>query len=111
MVTKNPNANCTMPKQNFKGILGFLPILESLSRSKPCICGSNGAIGEVSKGGGCINLFNQESVEELSSAMEELLLNPEKLKQLKLEADGRNYGTWKAYANNVMNFFFSQVHA
>ena len=91
---------------------GFgLPILESLSRSKPCICGSNGAIGEVSKGGGCINLFNQESVEELSSAMEELILNPTKLNQLKLEADGRNYGTWKAYANNVMNFFFSQVHA
>ena len=86
-----------------------LPILESLSRSKPCICGSNGAIGEVSKGGGCMNLLNQESVEELSSAIQELLLNPGKLKQLKLEADGRNYGTWKEYSKNIINFFFSTI--
>ena len=40
-----------------------------------------------------MNLLNQESVEELSSAIQELLLNPGKLRQLKLEADGRNYGT------------------
>ena len=32
---------------------GFgLPILESLSRGKPCICGDNGALGEVSVGRG-----------------------------------------------------------
>ena len=30
-MTKKPSANCTIPKQNFKGILGFLPILDSLT--------------------------------------------------------------------------------
>jgi glycosyltransferase involved in cell wall biosynthesis len=40
---------------------GFgLPILESLIRGKPCICGMNGALGEVSSGGGCLNVDNQQ---------------------------------------------------
>lgn len=89
---------------------GFgLPILESLSRSKPCICGSNGAIGEVSKGGGCINLSNQENVEEVSNAIRNLLLNPSKLNQLILEANGRNYGNWKEYTINLLEFFYKHT--
>jgi glycosyltransferase involved in cell wall biosynthesis len=34
---------------------GFgLPIAESLIHGKPCICGGNGALGEVARGGGCL---------------------------------------------------------
>ena len=85
---------------------GFgLPILESLSRSKPCICGSNGAIGEVSKRGGCINLANQESVDEMMIAIQSLLLDPNRLEQLRNETEEINYGTWEEYTKNVTEFF------
>jgi len=34
---------------------GFgIPILESLWHGKPCVCGGNGALGEVARGGGCL---------------------------------------------------------
>jgi glycosyltransferase involved in cell wall biosynthesis len=36
---------------------GFgLPVAESLARGKPCLCRTEGALGEVARGGGCLSL-------------------------------------------------------
>ena len=52
---------------------GFgLPILESLWHGRPCVCGVNGALGEVSMGGGCLPV-DQTVASALAGAMEHLL--------------------------------------
>jgi len=76
---------------------GFgLPILESLSHGKPCICGDNGALGEVSAGGGCL-LVDQTSWEDLAAAMRRLLSDPDLYARLSAEARGRRFRSWSNY--------------
>jgi len=85
-----------------------LPVLESLIRKKPCICGKNGALGEVSQGGGCLTLENQKDPEQLAQAIRQLLANTSLLKSLAEEAGNRNFITWKSYAKNLFSFFQNQ---
>src|SRR5207244_10141753 len=49
-----------------------LPIVESLLHGKPCICGSNGALGEVARGGGCL-IVDQTSEDALAAGIKQLL--------------------------------------
>ena len=85
---------------------GFgLPILESLIRGKPCICGKNGALGEVSSGGGCLTLDDQSDVKELLDGIRALLTNAPLRKKLHKETQQRNYGNWKNYATELISFF------
>jgi len=87
---------------------GFgLPILESLIRGKPCICGMNGALGEVSKGGGCYNITNQEDINELTNAIRKLLTNKSFLEKLIREATLRKFDNWRGYSHNLLSFFNS----
>ena len=86
-----------------------LPILESLIRGKPCICGMNGALGEVSKGGGCYNVANQEDINELSNAIRTLLTNKSILKKLIKETTLRNFGNWRGYSEKLLSFFQQNV--
>jgi glycosyltransferase involved in cell wall biosynthesis len=81
-----------------------LPIIESLARGKPCICGSNGALGEVSKGGGCELLKNQNDPNQIANAIKLLLTDSTHLKKLKLEIANRDFGTWKKYTSSLLDF-------
>ena len=86
---------------------GFgLPILESLIRGKPCICGKNGALGEVSTAGGCLTVSNQNDPTQLADAIRKLLTDSSILERLKTEASRRNFGSWKEYSIDLLDFFF-----
>ena len=85
-----------------------LPILESLIRGKPCICGSNGALGEVSKGGGCEILENQQDPNQIAHAIKLLITDSSYLENLKLEIKNREFGSWEGYTNSLLNFIFSE---
>ena len=76
---------------------GFgLPIVESLSLGRPCICGGNGALGEVARGGGCL-IVDQTDVPQLTEAMRRLLTNEQLYTRLSAEARARQFETWAEY--------------
>ena len=76
---------------------GFgLPVYESLWHGRPCVCGSNGALGEASKGGGCL-LVEQANPDSLADGMRQLLVDEESYKRLVEEAARRSFRTWPAY--------------
>ena len=84
---------------------GFgLPILESLVRGKPCICGRNGALGEVSKGGGCLPVKDQKNARLLAENIKLLLINQKLNQKLILEARQRKFTSSKEYASRVLSF-------
>jgi glycosyltransferase involved in cell wall biosynthesis len=84
---------------------GFgLPILESLIRGKPCICGKNGALGEISSGGGCIPVEDQKDVNLLANNIKQLLINPKLSKKLIFEAQQRNFPSYTEYASRLLAF-------
>ena len=81
---------------------GFgLPILESLWYGRPCVCGTNGALGEVSAGGGCFSA-DPSDPSSLAAAMETLLTNPSTYQRLHDEARLRSFGTWAELATTLL---------
>jgi glycosyltransferase involved in cell wall biosynthesis len=83
---------------------GFgLPIIESLSHGKPCICGRNGALGEISTAGGCF-LVDQTSVAELARAMRTLLNDHETHRSLTGSARERGFRSWPEYTDSLMGY-------
>jgi glycosyltransferase involved in cell wall biosynthesis len=81
---------------------GFgLPILESLWHVRPCVCGHNGALGEVARGGGCL-LVDQEDPSSLADGMRQLLTDGETCHRLYEEARKRTFRSWDNYANALM---------
>jgi glycosyltransferase involved in cell wall biosynthesis len=81
---------------------GFgLPILESLWHGRPCVCGHNGALGEVAKGGGCL-LVNQQDPSSLADGMRRLLTDGETYHRLYQEACNRTFRSWDTYTNELV---------
>jgi glycosyltransferase involved in cell wall biosynthesis len=81
---------------------GFgLPILESLWHGRPVICGSNGALGEVSSGGGCLHV-DQNDPAALGAGIRHLLTDPNKLASLREEAQHRTFRTWSDYECDLL---------
>jgi glycosyltransferase involved in cell wall biosynthesis len=83
---------------------GFgLPVLESLSHGKPCICSAHSALGESARGGGCLAL---ESVDAstLADAMVSLLSDPDRLEGLTSDARDRKFKTWSTYAGELVSW-------
>lgn len=81
---------------------GFgLPIAESLIHGKPCICGGNGALGEVSRGGGCL-IVDQTKWKSLTDAMKRLLVNEELYSRLSNEARARKFRSWPDYIDKLV---------
>lgn len=79
-------------------IEGFgLPIHESLWFGRPCVCGTNGALGEVSAGGGCLPC-DQTRVESLAAAVRQLLTDRALYVKLSEEAARRPFRSWMDYA-------------
>jgi len=81
---------------------GFgLPIQESLWHGRPCICGGNGALGEVATGGGCITL-DQTNVPALAAAMRDLLDDEATYNRLHAEARARTFRNWDDYTGRLL---------
>ena len=83
---------------------GFgLPVLESLKHGKPCICSSQGAIGENSTKGGCLILENTNP-KQIADAIERLLKDGALFRRLRKEARKLNFRTWSDYAKDILDF-------
>jgi glycosyltransferase involved in cell wall biosynthesis len=83
---------------------GFgLPVLESLSHGRPCICASHGALGEAAQGGGCLAL---EAVDagSLTAAIGSLLGPGDRLASLAAAARARRFKTWAGYARELSDW-------
>lgn len=80
---------------------GFgLPIMESLLHGKPCLCGGNGALGEIAKGGGCL-MVDQTKAETLAAGMERLLTDSVLYAALTKEARSRKFRSWSDYIDHL----------
>jgi glycosyltransferase involved in cell wall biosynthesis len=82
-------------------IEGFgLPVLESLAHGKPCICSSQGAIGEAARGGGCLTLKSVDAA-SLAAAIHRLIILPRECGELAAAARKRHFKTWSRYAQEL----------
>ncbi|MFA5058289.1 MAG: glycosyltransferase [Opitutaceae bacterium] len=86
---------------------GFgLPVLESLSYGKPCICSAHGPLGESARGGGAFPLEHVDAP-GLAGAIERLLTDPECLEVLTAATAGRTFRAWPAYAREFVTWMQS----
>jgi glycosyltransferase involved in cell wall biosynthesis len=77
---------------------GFgLPVLESVAHGKPCICSARGALGESTRGGGCVALERVDAA-SLAAAIARLLAAPGEVASLAAEARCRRLRSWTNYA-------------
>jgi glycosyltransferase involved in cell wall biosynthesis len=80
---------------------GFgLPVIESLVRGRPCVCSSRGAIGEISRGGGCVALDLVDGP-ALARGLAQLLDSPETRATLAAAASARRFKTWADYTREL----------
>ena len=80
---------------------GFgIPIVESVWHGRPCVCGSNGAIGEAAAGGGCLAV-DQTDPAALAAGIRTLLDDAALYRRLCEEAAGRTFGTWEGLAREL----------
>ena len=81
---------------------GFgLPIVESLWHGKPCVCGGNGALGEVARGGGCL-IVDQTKIETLADGIRRLLSDQQLYSRLMNEARARKFRSWSDYIGEFL---------
>jgi glycosyltransferase involved in cell wall biosynthesis len=81
---------------------GFgLPIAESLWHGKPCLCGGNGALGEVARGGGCL-IVDQTNRAALANGIKSLLLDRQLYARLLTEARARKFRSWTDYIDKLL---------
>lgn len=81
---------------------GFgLPVIESLARGKPCICSARGALGEISRDGGCVALEKLDA-SHLAAAMSSLLESPATLENLAAVARSRRFKSWADYSRELI---------
>jgi len=81
---------------------GFgLPILESLWHGKPCVCGGNGALGEVARSGGCL-IVDQTSERAIAAGIKKLLRDQATYARLCVEARARKFRLWSDYIERLL---------
>lgn len=86
---------------------GFgLPVLESVSRGKPCVCSGRGAVGESARGGGCVAL-DRVGATELALAIGRLLATPAEVAALAIAARARRFRSWHDYASDLISWMSS----
>lgn len=80
---------------------GFgLPVIESLTHGKPCICSAHGALGESARGGGCLALASVDAA-ALAAAIARLLESPAELADLSAAARARTFRSWADYTREL----------
>jgi glycosyltransferase involved in cell wall biosynthesis len=83
-------------------IEGFgLPVIESLSHGKPCVCSGRGALGESARGGGCV-LLDTPGAPQLVATIARLLEKPDELGALAGAARARKFKSWSDYARELV---------
>jgi len=81
---------------------GFgLPIAESLWHGKPCVCGGNGALGEIAEGGGCL-IVDQTKTDALAEGIKTLLQDRQLHSRLIEEARARKFRSWSDYIDKFL---------
>ena len=87
---------------------GFgLPIIESLRHGRPCVCGGNGALGELAADGGCLVVDNQADPRALADGLRRLLTDDDLHARLSAEARGRAFPRWRDYVREVRPFLLA----
>ena len=79
-----------------------LPIAESLSHTKPCICANFGAMAELTVNGGCLAV-DTHSVDAILDAITGLIEDEELYRQKIDEIIQRPVKTWHEYAGEIAN--------
>ena len=88
-------------------IEGFgLPVLESLWHGRPCVCGNNGALGEITAEGGCL-VIDQTDATALAAGLERLLGDAELYARLCQEARERVFDDWAGYTARLLPLLLS----
>lgn len=86
---------------------GFgIPILESLSFGKPCICTDRGALPESARGGGCL-VVKETQAKDLAKAMGKLLGDNDLYEKLVEEARSRRFKSWHTYCRELQEWMNS----
>ncbi len=80
-----------------------LPVAESLLRSRPCVCGTGGALAEVAPGGGCL-VVPEPSSAHLAAALRSLLDDDTLHMRLCAEAARRQFPSWADYARQLASW-------
>lgn len=82
---------------------GFgLPVLESLWRGIPCLCGNGGGMNEVTRHGGCL-LLDVTSVPAWEDALR-ALLEPSTWQQYHRQAASRTFRRWEDYVGELLDW-------
>lgn len=85
-------------------IEGFgMPVLESVSHGRPCLCTGRGGLAEASAGGGCLIAASPDAT-DLVLALRRLLTERTLLEKLADEARARRFRTWADYAQELSTF-------
>ncbi len=92
-------ADCTIYPSIEEGF--GLPVAESLWNRIPCLCSGYGAIGELAKGGGCLQL-NTSDWRSLVSGLQLILSQPNTYAKLIDELNCRTMRLWSDYANDFV---------
>ena len=86
---------------------GFgLPVAESLARGKPCVCRTDGALGEIARGGGCLPAGSAGPA-ELAAAIGRLIESPGERAALTAAARDRRFDGWDHYARRLLEWMGS----
>ncbi len=87
---------------------GFgMPILESIWFGKPCVCSSEGSMGELAKSGGCLTTDILDA-DKLSAAIYQLASDDKLYTRLSTEATHRKIKTWEEYADKSLGLLLSK---
>lgn len=87
---------------------GFgIPIVESLRHGRPCLCGGNGALGELSADGGCLIVDHQADPLALADGLRRLLTDDTLHARLSAEARARRFPTWQDYVSTLRPFLLA----
>jgi len=83
---------------------GFgLPVLESLSFGRPCVCTTYGALKEASADGGCVHL-KDGNAGSITEGVDRLLRDSQLYGKLCDEIDKRTFRNWTDYSKDVLAF-------